>query len=434
MSMVDEMEYWEREIATLSRERLREIQEERLKAVVKRAYEKTAIYRRKFGEAKVKPEDIETLEDIHKLPLTRYIEDFASTSVEEKLAVPLESITEIMTTSGTLSGFTQPVMMTERDVEQGFNLFARTCTMAGIKRDDIVQILFPWDASVPTLKKLACMVIPSIAGRWMMDNQIKLAKMLKSTVLFAFPGYIVEFVRRASELGIDLKNDASLRLALTGGEPLAPRVRRRVEEETGIEFRDIYGFAEVLGIGGECVQRDGLHIWADHYILEVIDPETEEVLEPGEEGELVITTLTKEAMPLIRYRTGDVTKLVDEEICRCGRVHPKIAPIRGRGRVEQMIKVQGVTLLPSDVEDLIRDIPGLRNEYCVIIDQEGELDLFRLRIEYASGVSDIDELRREVEVSFDREFAVKCLIELVPQGTLPQTRFKAQRIVRTNKK
>ena len=420
--MLKETEYWEKEIETLPIEELRKGQEERLRALVKRAYENTVFYRRKFDEAKVKPEDIKTLEDLQKLPLTHYIEDFVATPLEEKLAVGRESITQIMTTSGTISGFTQPIMMTEHDEEEMSNIFIRTIRMVGVRADDIVQLLFPYDLMVPMLSKLVSVVIPWAAGRGILDNQIKLAKLLKSTVVFVPPSYMVQFVNRASELGIDLKNETALRLALVAGEPLALPVRRRIEEESGISFGDLYGATETPVIGGECMQRDGLHIWADHHLIEIIDPETLEVLGTGEEGELVLTPLTKEAMPLIRYRTGDITKLLTEGVCPCGRTHPKIALVKGR--VDHIIKVQGVRLLPIDVEDFVFSMPGLSNQYQIVVDKKGELDFLKLKIEHAPGVSDIKTLEREAKLAFERKTSLKCEIELVPPGTLPKLNSK----------
>jgi phenylacetate-CoA ligase len=280
-------------------------------------------------------------------------------------------------------------------------------TMAGVKSDDIVQFLLPWDTLTPAVKRLGCKVMPSMAGRMRLDDQIKLTKLMKSSVVFAMPSYMIRFVQRARQLGIEFKNDTALRLAIVGGEPLATPVRKRLEEETGIDFCDLYGFAEVMGIGGECTEREGLHIWADHYLPEVIDLDTFQPLEPGVEGELVITTLTKEAMPLIRYRTGDITKLFAPGPCPCGRTHPKMGTVRGR--VYDVIRIQGLKLLPSDVEDIILSIPDLAGEYRIVVDKRGEIDQLKIKAEYKSEVSNLTLLKEQVEAAFEQNMSLRLL-------------------------
>ena len=421
--------YWEPEIEMMPLDRLKVIQEERFLKAMEYVYDKTAFYKKKFTKAHIHPDDIASLEDLSKLPLTSYLEEFAVTPMEDKLAVDWESVTEIVTTSGTISGTTLPVMTTEKDVEEGFNLFARVGRMTGIRPDDIIQLLMPWDASVPVMKKLASKVVPGMAGRMILDQQIQLAETVQSTVIFGLPNYVLTFIRRLGELDIDLKKDTSLRLALLGGEPMSVSMKELLYRETGIEFFHMYGFAEVMGIGGECSCKDGMHIWADHYLPEVIDIETLTPLGPGKMGELVITTLTKEAMPLIRYRTGDVTMLLDGGTCQCGRTHPRIGPVRGR--VYHMVVVQGKTVFPSDVEDFVVTDSRLGSEYQLIVDEPGELDVLKLRVECRSGVSFSGTLQEELEKAFQKENSIPCEIELVPEGTLMKAQFKAQRIVKT---
>lgn len=425
--MLKETDYWEPEIETMPLEKLRQKQEESLRSLVKRAYHKVTFYRKKFDELKINPQDINGLEALTELPLTRYLEDFVVTPLEDKLAVPWESITEIMTTSGTLSGFTQPIVMTDNDVEMINSLFGRCVRMAGVGKEDIIQLLGPFDSFLPVLKKLSSKVIPSIAGRMILDNQIMIAKSVGTSVIFTLPSYLVRLCERARELGIDLRNDTAIQIALGAGEPFSIPVKKRIEAEYGIYLYDMYGFSESAIVAGECRQRDGLHIWADHFLSEVIDPETLRPLSPGEEGELVITTLKKEAMPLIRYRTGDLTRLLDDKPCGCGRTHPKIAPIRGR--VDHIIRIQGTKLLPSDIEDFIVGTPMLGNEYRIIADRKGELDILRIKVEQAPGISFTNELREEVEAGFHQKTSLRSQIEVVPHGTLQKTQFKAQRII-----
>ena len=421
--------YWEPEVENMPDDRLKMIQEERFLSLVEYVYDKTTFYKRKFDETGIKPKDIKSLEDLSNLPLTAYLEEFAVSPIEDKLAVDWERVTEIMTTSGTISGTTIPVMMTEDDVQEGFNLFARVARMAGVRPDDVVQLLLPWDVSVPIMKRLASRVISGIAGRMILDEQIKLAKTVKTSVVFGLPSYIVAFVHRAGEMGIDIKRDTSLRLALLGGEPLAELVRNRIQGETGISFCDMYGFSEVMGIGGQCSQRNGMHIWADHYLLEVVDIDTLTPLGPDQMGELVITTLTKKAMPLVRYRTGDVTMLLDHGPCACGRTHPRIAPVRGR--TFHMVKVGDKVVFPNDVEDFVSRNPNLSSEYQIIVDRPGELDVLKLKIEYEVGISNLKVFKEALEEAFQEEHSIRCEIDLVPKGSLTTTQFKAQRIVRT---
>jgi len=279
---------------------------------------------------------------------------------------------------------------------------------------------------------LGCKIVPSIAGRMNLDEQIKLAKLIKSTVVFAIPSYMLRFVRRARELGINLRNDTALRLAILGGEPLAAPLKKKLEEETGIDFYDVYGFAEVMGVAGECTQRDGLHIWADLYLPEVIDLDTLQPLESGVEGELVITTLTKEAMPLIRYRTGDITKLLASEPCPCGRTHPKMGTVKGR--VYDVIRIQGLKLLPGDVDDIMTSIPELGGEYRIIVDKKGEMDTLKIEVEYREGTLNSTALKEKVKAIFKQRTSLRCEVKLVPLGSLPRTQFKAQRIIRAYEK
>jgi len=426
--MQHKADYWDPELETMPPEKLRELQEERLCALVNRVYQKVPFYQKKLNEARIKPEDIKGLADLPRLPVTEYLEDFVATPLEEKLAVPWELITDILSTSGTLSGFTQPVPFTSQDLDTAMNLGARSVRMAGVREEDTIQLLIPFDLFVLALKKVASKVIPSIAGRMMLDNQIKLAKVAGATVILIVPSYLLRFCERAKELGIDLKNDTRLRTAIGAGEPLSAPVRNRIEAESGIRYYDLYGSSEGALIGGDCSQRDGLHIWADHYLLEIIDPDSLKPLSPGEEGELVITTLTKEAMPLIRYRTGDVTRLLPNGHCSCGRTHPKIAPIRGR--VDHIIKVQGVNLLPSDIEDFIVGTTELGTEFRIIVDRKGALQQLKIEVELAPGVSHTQTLKQKLEAAFEQATSLKSEIELVPPGALPQTQFKAQRIVK----
>jgi phenylacetate-CoA ligase len=268
-----------------------------------------------------------------------------------------------------------------------------------------------------------------MAGRGNLDYQIKLAQLVGVTVLQHLPSLMLRYFERAKELGIDIKKDTKLRKVGIFGESLAESYRSKLEAEYGVTIRSIYSSAEIPLVSYECLEGKGMHIFGDWCIVEVIDPETGEVLGPGEEGEIVATSLVNEAMPLIRYRMGDVASILPYKPCPCGRTHPKISAVKGR--VAHIIKVSGKKIMPIDVEEVVASTPGLGDDYQIIMAKPGEQEKLKVKAEYKPEIKDVNTLKNQFEAALSRDLAVKSEVELVPIGTLGRPLFKAQRIIAT---
>jgi phenylacetate-CoA ligase len=421
--MAEERRYWDAEMETMPCDKLRKLQEERLQSLVSRAYEKTALYRRKFDQAGIKPGDINTLDDLQKLPLTEYLEDFCNTPFVDKLAVPLDEVGEINSTSGTVSGFTQLCCQTRREIELSPDAHARLRWTMGVRPGDIVQLVA---GPAEAYKALGATVMLFWAGRGNPDFQIRLAILAGATVLEHFPSLALQYLEQAEKIGLNIK-ESKLRLIIGVGETLAEAVRSRVKSEYGLSLRMMYASAEAGFIASECERQGGMHILADRYIVEIIDPQTKQLLNPGEEGEIVVTTLQNEAMPLIRYRMGDVGSLLPCEPCPCGRTHPRMSMVRGR--VAHIMEVSGRKILPIDIEEVIASIPGLSSEYRIITDGRQELDRLKVKVEVKAGVGELKRLKEQAEEELYRRLGVESEVELVPSRSLLRTTFKAQRLI-----
>jgi phenylacetate-CoA ligase len=419
--------YWNKEIETMPLEKLRTLQEERLRKVVTWAYEKTALYRRKYDQAGIKPADIKTLDDITKLPLTTYLEDFCKTSIDEKLAVPRKDVKVFYSTSGTLSGFTQPVMWTREDFDEIIGEGEiRLRTALGMTADDVVQALAGDYCCFKGSESMGAGFVTLMAGRGNLDNQIKFAQVTGVTVLQHLPSLMLMYFERAKQLGIEIK-ESRLRMVLTFGETLAESYRKKIEEEYGVAIRCIYSCAEIPFVAYECLERGGMHIFGDWCIVEVIDPETGEVLDPGEEGEIVATALVNKAMPLLRYRMGDVGSLLPYEPCPCGRTHPKISTVKGR--VAHIINIGGKRIMPIDVEEIVASTSGLGDDYQIVIPKSGTPEKLKVKVEHRPGVGDLNTLKNQFEEALTRALGMESEAELVPLGTIGRPLFKAQRVI-----
>ena len=424
--MAQERKYWDEEVETMPLDKLKKLQEEKLQEVVTRAYEKTALYRRKFDKAGIRPTDIKTLDDLKKLPLTSYLDDFCYTPPLEKLAVPMEEVKTINSTSGTLSGFTQPILISKRDWEFYFYGEARSRWTIGVRPQDVIQLLLGFESSSRGYQAIGSTVLLATAGRGNPDHQIRLAKEMNVTVIEHLPSLVLRYFERAKELGWDIR-ETELRLVAGVGEGWAETYKKRIEAQYGVLFRTLYGTAETGGIGVECEQGGGMHLFTDCGIVEIVDPETEKALGIGEEGEIVVTPLWNEAMPLIRYKTGDVGSLLPYQPCPCGRTHPKMSMVKGR--VAHIAKVDGKRVLPIDVEEIIAGIPGLGEEYQIILDQPGELDRLKLKAEYQPEIKDVAALKNQLEEALYRDLGVENEVELAPLRSLARALFKAQRLI-----
>jgi len=423
-----ERKYWDPEIETMPLGALKKLQLKRLQEVLGRAYEKSVFYRRRFDAAGVKPGDINALDDITKLPLLKDSE-FRAAPVAERITVPTSEVYKICSSGGT-TGTPSPFPRTAKDWEEMVNKNCRAFWMAGIRPGDIVQIRPMYECFGVACTKMGASNLTICAGRGNMDNQIKLAKMMNATVVIDGLALLVQYLRRAEELGISIR-DTKLRGAWGIGEGWADSFTKKMEARWGLTFLPrAYATSDMGALTAcECDERKGLHIFADKCLFEIIDPETQEALGPGKDGELVVTTLTLEALPLIRWRASDITSLLPYEPCACGRTLPKMAPIKGR--IAFSVKVAGKRVYPSDVEEVVADVPGLGEEYQMIADKPGELEKLKVKVEVESQVKNLEALKRETEAAFNQKLGVESEIELVPLGTMERAVWKAQRLVTT---
>jgi len=423
-----ERKYWDPEIETAPPEINRRRQTEKLKALVKRVYDNTVFYRRRFDEAGIKPEDIQTLEDLQRIPPTRYLEDFVATPVEDKLAVPIDKVVLIESTSGTISGSPQLVMSSVSDLDAGMHVFTRGLVMCGIGKGDVYQPLIPLSGLELAAREAGFTVLPFSHAAFSMDNLLRLMVNAKTTAIFTFPSQFLGLVRRASELGIDIKK-IGLRTAFFAGESWSGAYRQKMESDWGISFYDYYGTTEVGEVSVECPEKTGMHCWPDTAIVEIIDPETGEVLGPGQPGEIVATTLWREAMPLLRFRTGDVAEWLEYEPCGCGRTLAKISRIKGR--TEHMIKVGKARVFPSDVEEAVHATPGLTGEYQILVKRPGVQEALEVKVEYGPESTDLSILTTSLERTIEHSTGARVKVNLVPPGTIPAgIQWKAQRIAK----
>ncbi len=426
--------YWNPSIERLPKEELMEIQERKLRGLVWTVYEYSPFYRRKFKEAGIHPSDIRTLDDLKKLPFTKK-QDLRDNYPFGMFAVPLSQIVRFHASSGT-TGKPTVVGYTENDIRVWVESLCRALVSCGVTTDDIMQIAYGYGLFTGGLgfhyaaERLGATVLPISAGNT--ARQVELMKDLNTTVIACTPSYMLYLAEYASKMGVDIA-DTSLRMGIFGAEPWSEETRRRIEEKTGITAYDVYGTSELSGpLFTECTERQGLHVWADHFLIEIIDPKTGEQVGEGEKGELVVTTLSKEALPLIRWRTGDITYM-ETDTCACGRTHPRIMRILGRS--DDMIIVRGVNVFPSQIEHVLLQIPEVGEHYMIILDRrEDGLDEMTIQVELSDKVSidrttDILKLEREIAERLKSVLNVWAKVEIVNPGTLQRFEGKAKRVI-----
>ncbi|MCD6492413.1 MAG: phenylacetate--CoA ligase [Archaeoglobaceae archaeon] len=425
--------YWDPSIEKMPLKDLKALQERRLRALVHLAYEYSPFYRRRFKEAGINPWDIRGLEDLTKLPFTKK-QDLRDNYPFGMFAVPTSQIVRFHASSGT-TGKPTVVGYTSNDINVWVESLCRSLIACGVSRNDIMQIAYGYGLFTGGLgfhyaaERLGATVIPISAGNT--QRQIELMKDLHTTVLACTPSYMLYLAEFASNNGVDLR-ETKLRMGIFGAEPWSEETRKRIEEKTGIDAFDVYGTSELSGpLFTECVERNGLHVWADHFLIEIVDENGEPVGE-GERGELVVTTLTKEAMPLIRWKTGDIT-IMEEEKCNCGRTHPRI--MRILGRADDMLIVRGVNVFPSQIEHVLMQIPEVGEHYMIILDRaESGLDEMTIQVElaekaFSDKVSDILKLEEKIAEKLKSVLNVWAKVEVVNPGTLQRFEGKAKRVI-----
>jgi len=415
---------------TIRPEELADLQLKRLKWTLCQAQE-VGLYQRKFKEAGVSPDDIRTLDDVEKLPFT-YKKELQAGYPFGLFAVRLKEIVRIHTTSGT-TGKPTVVGYTRQDLENWSDLIARNMTMIGLGEDDIFQNAVNYGLFTGGLgfhygaEKVGMTVIPSATGNT--RRQIEMIEDFGVTVLHCTPSYALHLAEVAESMGKTLD---SLRIGIFGAEPWSENTRAELERRLGVKAYDSYGLSEMYGPGVafECPERNGLHLWHDCYLAEIIDPVTGERLAPGERGELVITPLVKEALPLVRYRTGDVTRLIDDG-CACGRGQ-KIERITGRS--DDMLVIRGINVFPSQIEHVLRSLPEVGEQFMVYVDRTRHLDEMTIEVEmsragFSGELQDLARVQRKIAGELHNTLGLRTAVKLVEPGSLPRFEGKAKRVI-----
>lgn len=426
--------YWDCEYETMPREQLREIQLERLKETVRRVYDKVPFYRRLFDERGIVPSDIKTLDDVKHLPFT-VKQDLRDNYPFGLFAVPREEVVRVHASSGT-TGKPTVVGYTKNDIEMWSGLVARAITMAGGTRGDVIQNGYGYGLFTGGMgvhygaEKMGATVVPISGGNT--ARQLMLMQDFGATIMTCTPSYALYLAEEGRNAGLDFEA-LPLKAGIFGAEPWSERMRAQLEEKLAIKAYDIYGLSEVLGPGVsmECSYQQGMHIFEDHFLPEVIDPETGEPLPYGRQGELVFTSLTKEAFPIIRYRTKDITVLI-EEPCPCGRTHIRMK--RVTGRTDDMLIIRGVNVFPSQIESILLEFGDTEPHYLLVVDRKGNLDELEIWVEisdrmFSDKVRFIEELEGRLRSRIASVLGISARVKLVEPRTIPRSEGKAKRVV-----
>ncbi len=422
----------------MDEEKRKRIQLKRLQDTVKRAYENVPYYHKRFDELGIEPEDIESLEDIKKLPFTTK-QDLREAYPFGMFAVPDEDIIEVHTSSGTtgkptVSGYTQ------RDIDLWSEVMARALTMAGATRKDRIQNCYGYGLFTGGLgvhygaQRIGATVIPISAGNT--KRQIEIMQDFGTTILTCTPSYALYLAEVLQKENVEIDN-LKLKAGVFGAEMWTEEMRDAIEERLGLKALNIYGLTEIIGPGVamECHEKNGLHIFEDHFYPEIINPETLESLPPGEKGELVLTTLTREAMPIIRFRTRDITTLRRGR-CPCGRTLIRMDRITGRS--DDMLKIRGVIVFPSQIEEALLKINGLEPHYQIVVTRPKYLDELEVQVEaspalFSDEVKHVEEAKKMIEEHLQREIGLRVNVTLVEPETLPRSEGKAIRVINKRK-
>jgi phenylacetate-CoA ligase len=424
--------FWDERLETLARPALEALQLKRLQTTVRRVARRVPFYRQTLAESRVKPSALAALADVRKLPFTTSA-DLRANYPHGMLAVDVEEVLRLHTSSGT-TGKPKAIFFSARDVDNAAALVARSFTATGMTRRDVFQNMMTYGLFTGALvthygaEKIGCLVIP--AGPGNSEKQLLLMQDFRSTCIHITPSYALYFADFLERKGVDPRRDLALRKAFIGAEPYTEETRRKIEAALGIDAYNSYGLSEMNGPGVafECEHKQGMHLWEDHFLIEIIDPQTEEALPDGEPGELVLTTLCREAMPLLRYRTRDITSIIPKT-CPCGRTHRRIQRITGRS--DDMLIVRGVNIYPQQIERVLMGLPSLGRNYVILL--EG-LDEMTVKVELADAgfdgqVEHLVQLQNRITEQLRAEILVKPKVELVPPGTLPVSEGKAKRVI-----
>ena len=428
------MTCWDPRIEEISKAELQALQYRYLKTLVYKLYSFSHFYHDRMKAANVHPDDIRSLDDIVKLPFM-YKQDLRDNYPDKMFLGGQDELVRYHVSSGT-TGKPTVVGYTQNDLNNWAVSVARALTSVGLGRKDIIQISYGYGLFTGGLglhygaERIGATVVPASVGNT--ERQIELIQDLKVTAICCTPSYMLHMAETSEKMGIDISRDTMLRTAVLGAEPWSEKMRNRIQELTGVKAYDIYGTSELSGpLFTECTEQNGIHIWGDLAYVEVLDPQTGEQLGPGERGELVVTMLQKEALPMVRYRIGDLTSY-DDSTCPCGRSHVRISRIAGR--VDDMLIIRGINVFPSQVEHALLTIPELGEHFQIEVDRRGALDNMLVRVElkptaFSDKIDDMMSLKHRVARTLHGMLNISADVELVGPGTLARYEGKAKRVV-----
>ena len=428
------MSIWNEKVETMSRDEMRALQSEKLRKTVENAYQSVPLYRKKFDEIGLSPADIQSVDDLGKIPFT-VKNDLRDNYPFGMFGVPMDDIVRIHASSGT-TGKPTVVGYTKKDLDTWSECIARIITMAGGSKKDVVQVSFGYGLFTGAfglhygMEKVGAAVIPMSTGNT--EKQLMIMKDFKPTILISTPSYALYMSEVAQEMGYT-KDDFNLKIGLFGAEGHTEEMRRELEERWGILATENYGLSEVMGPGvaGECVHHTGMHINEDHFIVEIIDPETGEILPDGEKGEVVITPLCKEGIPVLRYRTKDISWIMRGS-CPCGRTTGRLHKIQGR--TDDMLIIKGVNVFPSQIEGVLLNIDKISPQYQIIVTKNGFIDALEVKVELADNsllenFSALENLKKEIHHKIHTVLGISVKVSLLEPKSIERTAGKAKRVL-----
>jgi len=418
----------------MPKEDLQKMQYKLLKSLVYRLYSFSPFYHERMKEEKVHPDDIRALADVKKLPFM-FKRDLRDNYPDKIFTATQDDLVRYHVSSGT-TGKPTVVGYTQNDLNLWTTSLARGLTSIGLGRGDVIQVSYGYGLFTGGLgmhygaERIGATVLPTSVGNT--ERQIELMQDLGATAIACTPSYLLHIGEVAAKMGVDIKKDTKLRAGILGAEPWTDGMRTRIQDWLGIKAYDIYGTSELSGpMYTECTEQKGFHIWSDIALAEIIDPKTGEQLEPGEKGELTVTMLQKEALPMIRFRIGDIT-VIDDEQCPCGRTHPRIQRIQGR--VDDMLIIRGINVFPSQVEYALMAIPEVGQHFQIIVERKGALDDMLVQVElnresFSDKITDLMQTQQKVEHRMRNSLNVNVDVELVEPGSLPRFEGKSKKVI-----
>jgi phenylacetate-CoA ligase len=425
---------WDPRIEEMPKDELVRMQYKLLKSLVYRLYSFSPFYHERMKEQKVHPDDIRELADIRKLPFM-FKRDLRDSYPDRIFTASQDELVRYHVSSGT-TGKPTVVGYTQNDIDLWTTSLARALTSCGLGRGDVIQVSYGYGLFTGGLglhygaERIGATVLPTSVGNT--ERQIELMQDLGSTAIACTPSYLLHMGEVAEKMGVSIQKDTKLRTGILGAEPWTERMRNRIQDWLGIKAYDIFGTSELSGpMFTECTEQKGFHVWSDIALTEIIDPRTEEPVAPGEKGELTVTILRKEALPMIRYRIGDITSM-DDSRCSCGRTHPRVQRITGR--VDDMLIIRGINVFPSQVEYALMGIPEVGQHFQIVVDRKGALDDMLVRVElnkesFSDKITDLMQIQGKVEHRLRNSLNVNADVELVEPGSLPRYEGKSKKVI-----